>query len=309
MTTQEYLDLRNEASIRGVASSTVANAPVALTEEAVERIVEAFCVWLISRTGKTKVRVAVGHDSRPSSPALYQAALQGITKTGHDALAFARSTLNTLLSITQSEPQTDGAQRYGEIHGTVYITARALGEEYNGLEFFYRDGVLSTDDVREILQIAADYRFAEPNVLGTVTNYNARFKEEYSFHLTLQEKNGNHDLGKCLISAYETYASGLYFTSPVQNNGIGFLLSYDDLHGDGSVLLRAGTQDNLLSVSVESNRIDGGIKMVKDLYYFLKKYPQVDVTPLEESIYAWREAKTLALKEKFTNRKLVRVQF
>lgn len=307
MTTQEYLDLRNEASVRGVASANAANAPVALTEEAMERIAEAFCVWLISHTGKTKVRVALGHDSRPSSPALYQAVLRGITKTGHDALSFGHATLSRIFLITQSEPQ-DLAQRYGEFHGALYVTADALTAEYNGLDFFYQGEKLSADDVREILQIASDYRFAEPNVFGDVIPYSVLPVEEYAFHLPLQNV-GSKDLGKELVSAYVAHAYDSYSVTPVKETRQGVLLSYGELHGDGWALLRANKQDGVLSLSIESKRIDGGVKIVKDLYYFLKRYDFIDVTALEEVIFAWREEKTLALKEKFTGRKLVRVQF
>ncbi len=305
MTTQEYLDLRNGVAVRGVASKNAANAPITLTEEAVERIAEAFCVWLISRTGKTKVRVALGHDSRRSSSTLYQAVLKGVTETGHDALSLARCSPNAMFSVTQ----TDDVQRYGEVHGGIYVTADGLSAEYNGLSFFYRDEELSADDVRGFLQIASDYRFAEPNVFGTVTDCNALPVEEYSFRLVLQGERDGKGLGQELVSAYEAYASDLYFATLVKKNCQGLLLAYDDLHGDGSVLLRARKQDDALSIDIESNRADDGVKIVKDLYYFLKKYDFVDVTPLEEAIYAWREVKTLALKEKFAGRKLVRVQF
>ena len=59
MTTAEYLALKNGTDVRGVATEGVANQPVNLTEEAVETIAKAFCVWLVSHTGKTKVTVAI----------------------------------------------------------------------------------------------------------------------------------------------------------------------------------------------------------------------------------------------------------
>ena len=72
----EYLALKNGSDVRGVATEGVEGQPVTLTEEAVENIAKAFCVWLVSHTGKTRVRVAVGHDSRISCPALCQAAVK-----------------------------------------------------------------------------------------------------------------------------------------------------------------------------------------------------------------------------------------
>ena len=64
MTLENYLDLRNGTDVRGVACEGIAGESVTLTAEAAENIAKAFCVWLITHTGKTQVTVAVGHDSR-----------------------------------------------------------------------------------------------------------------------------------------------------------------------------------------------------------------------------------------------------
>ena len=69
MTLQTSLDLRNGSDVRGVACEGIVGEEVTLTAEAAETIAKAFCVWLISHTGKTQVTVAVGYDSRITSPA------------------------------------------------------------------------------------------------------------------------------------------------------------------------------------------------------------------------------------------------
>ncbi len=64
MTAKEYLQLKNGSDVRGIACEGVAGENVTLTAEAVENVAKAFCVWLISHTGKTVITVAIGHDSR-----------------------------------------------------------------------------------------------------------------------------------------------------------------------------------------------------------------------------------------------------
>ena len=43
----------------------------------------------------------------------------------------------------------------------------------------------------------------------------------------------------------------------------------------------------------------GKVKIVKDLYYFLKNYPFLDISPLQSAIESWRQGKKDQLKEKF----------
>ncbi len=155
MTLQDYLNLRNGTDVRGIASPLVESEPVTLTNEAVENIAKAFCVWLISRTGKTRVSVAVGYDSRISAPELCAAVVKGITSTGHTAVVTGLSTTPSmfmLLQDTENETQADGS---------IMITASHLPSNRNGLKFFSKQSGLEGSDVKEILQLAATYRFAE----------------------------------------------------------------------------------------------------------------------------------------------------
>ena len=106
-------------------------------------------------------------------------------------------------------------------------------------------------------------------------------------------------LGKKLIEEFATYAEKLSYATPAKNNYEGFRLCYDEHHGDGWTLVRLSLHDPVLPINVESNKKGGLIKIVKDLYYFLRKYDFLDITPMENTIGAWRKGKIVELTEKF----------
>ncbi len=514
MTLQDYLKLRNGTDVRGVAMDGVANEPITLTEEAVENVAKAFCVWLISRTGKTQVRVAVGYDSRLTSPTLCEAAVKGIISTGHNAVVTGLSTTPSMFMLLKDVDLMN--ERY--CHGSIMITASHLPFHRNGMKFFSHSGGLEANDVKEILELAATYRFAEtanagerveasylekyaaslvekvrvetgedtplagkkivvdagngaggffadkvlvplgadttgsqfldpdgnfPNHIpnpenaqamqsvceavkaanadfgiifdtdvdragaidqdGTEINRNRlialisailleeragtivtdsvtsdglakfiakkggkhlRFKRGYknvineairlneageyaplaietSGHAALYENYFLDDgaylitrlliamakatkagknltdliadletpveamelrakfkdgvdfkvLGKKLIEEFTAYGNELYYATPAPDNHEGFRLRYDEHHGNGWALMRMSLHDPVLPMNVESDVKDGAIKIVKDLYYFLRKYDFLDISPLEKAISAWRKDK------------------
>ena len=522
MTLQEYLKLRNGTDVRGVACEGIEGEDVTLTEEAVKTIAKAFCVWLISRTGKTKVTIAVGYDSRITSPALCEAVVSGITETGHDVVVTGLSSTPSMFMLLKDEKRQ--AEHY--CHGSIMITASHLPFNRNGLKFFHQNGGLESTDVQEILQLCSNYRFAEVNEVGarlelpyldeyalslvekvrtatgeetpllgkriivdagngaggffadkvlaplgadttgsqfldpdgtfpnhipnpenkqamasvceavkkanadfgiifdtdvdragavdkdgTEINRNRlialisaillseragtivtdsvtsdglakfikanggkhlRFKRGYknvineairlnehgeysplaietSGHAALLEnyflddgaylitrllialakasKEGKNltdliadlempaeerelrvnfkrgcdfkALGKVLISDFKAYAQNLYYATPAEDNYEGYRLSYDTHHGNGWALIRLSLHDPVLPINVESDSVGGSIKIVKDLYYFLRNYDFLDLTPFTVAIDSWREEKKAQLKVKF----------
>ncbi len=522
MTLQDYLNLRNGTDVRGVACDGIEGEPITLTEEAAENIAKAFCVWLISRTGKTQVTVAVGYDSRITSPALCEAAVRGITSTGHNAVVTGLSSTPSMFMLLKDEKRN--AERY--CHGSIMITASHLPFNRNGLKFFSHNGGLEGVDVKEILNVAATYRFAEtaavgervdlpyldeyaaslvekvrtatgeeapltgkkiivdagngaggffadkvlvplgadvtgsqflepdgnfPNHIPNPENADAmqsvcnavkaagadfgiifdtdvdragavdsdgseinrnrlialisaillaeragtivtdsvtsdglakfitarggkhlRFKRGYknvineairlnesgeyaplaietSGHAALLEnyflddgaylitrlliamanaaKEGKNltdlisdlempaearelrvkfvsgcdfkTLGAKVISDFQAYAGNLYYAIPAGDNHEGFRLRYDEHHGNGWALLRMSLHDPVLPINVESDTEGDSNKIVKDLYYFLRKYDFLDISPIENAIADWRTQKIEALKEKF----------
>ena len=82
MALRDYLALRNGTDVRGIASEGVAGEYINLTPGRAENIAAAFCLWLRAKTGKEKVCIAVGHDSRISAQSLSEAALRGVQKAG-----------------------------------------------------------------------------------------------------------------------------------------------------------------------------------------------------------------------------------
>ena len=162
MTTMEFLGLKNGSDVRGIATEGVQGQSVNLTAEAAENIAKAFCVWLISHTGKTRVRVAVGYDSRISSPTLCEAVVKGITETGHDAVVTGLSTTPSMFMLLKDE------KRNSELpcQGSIMITASHLPFNRNGMKFFSENGGLESKDVTDILTWASTYRFAEVSTFG-----------------------------------------------------------------------------------------------------------------------------------------------
>ncbi len=208
MTLQDYLDLRNGTDVRGVASDTVENEPITLTEEAVENIAKAFCVWLISRTGKTTVTVAVGYDSRISAQALCDAAVRGITSTGHTAIVTGLSTTPSMFALLNDENR-NAAQ---VCHGSIMITASHLPANRNGLKFFFKNGSLDSADIKEMLQLAPTYRFAEPMIPGG--SKEAPYLDEYAATLVKMVREGTGEetplAGKRIIVDAGNGAGGFF---------------------------------------------------------------------------------------------------
>lgn len=522
MTLQAYLKLRNGTDVRGVACEGVENEPVTLTEDIAENVAKAFCVWLISHTGKTQVTIAVGYDSRITSPALCEAVVRGVTSTGHNAVVTGLSTTPSMFMLLKDVNKMN--ERY--CHGSIMITASHLPFNRNGLKFFSHSGGLEATDVKEILELAATYRFAEttnagervdmpylddyaaslvekvraatgeetplagkriivdagngaggfftekvlvplgadttgsqflepdgtfPNHIPNPENAEAmrsvceavkaanadfgiifdtdvdragavdkngaeinrnrlialisaillseqkgtivtdsvtsdglaqfiaarggrhhRFKRGYknvineairlneageytplaietSGHAALLENHFLDDgaylitrllialanaakegkeltdliadlpmpaeaqelrvpfkdgvdfktLGKTVIDEFTTFAEKLYYAEPAPNNFEGFRLRFDEYHGDGWALLRMSLHDPVLPINVESDKTDGAVKIVKELYYFLRKYDFLDLSVFENAIAAWRAKKIDEVNERF----------
>ncbi len=172
MTLQQYLDLQNETDVRGVASEGVAGEPVTLTEEAATNVAKAFCLWLQNKTGASKVRVAVGYDSRISAPALCQAVVNGILSTGNDVWVTGLSTTPSMFMLLKDEGLEEVC------HGSIMLTASHLPFHRNGLKFFTHDGGLEKEDLREILTFAGSNAFpAQESGVRTDGSYLPRYAQ------------------------------------------------------------------------------------------------------------------------------------
>ncbi len=153
MTLQDYLKLRNGTDVRGVASEGVEGESVTLTAEAAATIAKAFCLWLSRRLDKKKIRVAVGYDSRISSPALCEAVISGVLDMGHGVFMTGLSTTPSMYMLLKD----DSLER--RCYGSIMITASHLPFNRNGLKFFTEEGSLNASDVKEILTLASAGEF------------------------------------------------------------------------------------------------------------------------------------------------------
>ena len=138
--------LQNGSDIRGVALAGVEDEPVTLTPEAVARIAAAFSLWLQETAQLDEPRICIGHDSRLSAAPLKAAACEGIQSRGGVVLDAGLATTPSLFMATQFEAvQCDGA---------IMLTASHLPANRNGMKFFTRDGGLSAESIRSILELA-----------------------------------------------------------------------------------------------------------------------------------------------------------
>ena len=78
----DYKKLQNGSDIRGVALEGIAGQNVNLTEEVTRNIARGFALWLMKKTRKTDLRVAVGRDSRLSGATLSRWLCEELSNSG-----------------------------------------------------------------------------------------------------------------------------------------------------------------------------------------------------------------------------------
>ena len=96
-------------------------------------------------------------------------------------------------------------------------------------------------------------------------------------------------LGANVIKDFEKYADKKAYLTKASDNYEGCRVCYDSVHGDGWALLRMSLHEPIMPINVESVAKHGSIKIVKDLYDFLKTYDFLDLTPFEKAIAEHRE--------------------
>lgn len=147
--------LQNGSDIRGVAVDGVANEPITLTESIVNDLAKGFASHLHNKTGKSTLRISVGHDSRISAGPLKNAVCEGLKASGcHVFDCGLSSTPSMFMSTIFSGFDCDGA---------IMITASHLPFNRNGLKFFNRDGGLNKEDITDIITKAVNKQFLNSN--------------------------------------------------------------------------------------------------------------------------------------------------
>ena len=140
--------LQNGSDVRGIAVEGVEGEHVNLTADAVNRIAQAYAIWLAKRLKKEpkELVIGVGHDSRITAEALKSAAFAGMCGQGASCRDCGLvSTPSMFMTTVFPEFLFDGA---------VMITASHLPFNRNGMKFFTREGGLEHEDIAEILDLA-----------------------------------------------------------------------------------------------------------------------------------------------------------
>ena len=165
----DYKKLQNGSDIRGVALEGIEGQHVNLTEQACKDIGRGFALWLIRKTGKSNLRVAIGRDSRLSGPTLCNWICDAMIAQGLNVTNFGMASTPAMFMSTV----TEGYQ----FDGSVMITASHLPFNRNGFKFFTADGGLEKTDIKQILEYAESDTVTGLNP-GTLSS--AEFMDTYA---------------------------------------------------------------------------------------------------------------------------------
>ena len=206
----KYFKLQNGSDVRGVALEGVEGESVTLTGDIARTIGFAFSQWLEMRTGRTGLKVAVGHDSRLSADAIQTAVFQGLEKGGC-------AVFDCGLASTPAMFMTTVFDSHG-YDGSIMLTASHLPFNRNGMKFFVREGGLEKQEIREILTIATETGDIEP--AGPANPTAVSLMDDYANHLVsiIREGAGSeHPLDGLKIVVDAGNGAGGFFVDKVLN--------------------------------------------------------------------------------------------
>lgn len=146
----DLMKLQNGSDVRGIALEGVADEHVNLTEEACNRIGQAFALWLSKKSGKKaeELKIGIGRDARVTGPALLKAAAEGMSSTGAKIIDCGLATTPAMFMSTVFD-QT-------KFDGSAMLTASHLPFNRNGIKFFDVNGGLEHDDITDVLKLASE---------------------------------------------------------------------------------------------------------------------------------------------------------
>jgi phosphomannomutase len=159
--------------------------PSELNEEAAFAIGQAF----IAHTGAKKV--AVGHDARLSSPALFKSLAEGIISQGADVYDIGQ---------VPTECSYFGIGNYDEFDAAIMITASHNPKEYNGFKMMVKKGNdivwVRGKDLLSLIGgnspvIASEAKQSQKNILQDYVNYVLKFSGNIKpFKIVIDASNG-----------------------------------------------------------------------------------------------------------------------
>ena len=155
---QNLMKLQNGSDIRGIACEGIEGEHTNLTPEAGNVIGGAFAKWLSEKKNKPveELRIGIGHDSRITANALFEACAKGMVALGVKVTYCGLvSTPSMFMTTVFDEFAFDGA---------IMITASHLPFNRNGYKFFDREGGLEHDDITKVLEIASTLSVVEADL-------------------------------------------------------------------------------------------------------------------------------------------------
>ncbi|CAM6014809.1 unnamed protein product, partial [Sphagnum balticum] len=186
----DFKKLQNGSDIRGVAVAGVEGEPVNLTEETTVAIAAAFAAWLVDKKklpSTTKLRIAIGHDSRISAASLQAAAAKGILGAGLDVVLYGLASTPAMFNSTITERE----DILCPVHGAIMITASHLPWNRNGLKFFTNEGGLGKSNISDILTRAAKISSENPMIsIGMKEAQKINYMEQYTADLVNAVRRG-----------------------------------------------------------------------------------------------------------------------
>lgn len=176
----KLMHLKSGTDVRGVAVATEKYPEIQLTDDVVKYISTAFIKFLSEKTCKaySDLTVSVGHDSRISADRIREAVISVVSGMGVNVLNCSYCSTPAMFMTTVTR-NCDGA---------IQITASHHPFDRNGLKFFTRDGGLSGEEIKSILNVAENEPCEKAEKAGTVTEID--YISEYAEILRNMIKQG-----------------------------------------------------------------------------------------------------------------------
>ena len=156
--------IKNGSDIRGTASSKDPNLKIDLSNEVIEKICQAFAVWISKKSGLdySDITIAVGHDSRLSAMRIKNVVINTLRHSGitvYDCSLTSTPAMFMAVSVLQCT-------------ASIQITASHQPSDKNGLKFFTSQGGLTSKDIEDILKIARENNRVSAKMRGKVRTVN-----------------------------------------------------------------------------------------------------------------------------------------
>ena len=166
----------------------------------------AFASYVIRKSNTPHLQIALGLDTRYSSPSLAKKCMEGICSTGADVIYLGHVTTPITYFSTFF---------FKETHSAVMVTASHNPPEYNGFKIVFERFNLFGEEIQEILKIIRDKQFIQAKTPGKVRphdiikDYVEHYKKQFTQANLLQPIDfvvdcGNGAAGYVVRRLYES---------------------------------------------------------------------------------------------------------